>query len=63
MAPAISNFITMVSPNLGNTLGAIEIGILVSVFLFGFYTVQAIIYYANFPDDPKILKGLVSHPT
>ncbi|PPQ94590.1 hypothetical protein CVT25_011903 [Psilocybe cyanescens] len=45
------------NPNL--TLGAIEIGVLVSTFLFGLVTVQCYIYVHRFPKDPVLLRVLV----
>ncbi|KAF7377850.1 hypothetical protein MSAN_00208500 [Mycena sanguinolenta] len=44
----------------GNTLGALEIGVLVSYMLFGVTTTQTYIYYHRFPDDPLKLKALVA---
>ncbi|KAF8167249.1 hypothetical protein B0H34DRAFT_8039 [Crassisporium funariophilum] len=45
--------------NAGLTLGAIEIGVLVSTFLFGLVTVQSYIYIYRFPKDPILIKCLV----
>ncbi|KAJ7119042.1 hypothetical protein C8R44DRAFT_673363 [Mycena epipterygia] len=42
-----------------STLGALEIGVLVSAVLFGVTTTQAYIYYGRFPDDSRGLKFLV----
>ncbi|KAJ7350036.1 hypothetical protein DFH08DRAFT_863467 [Mycena albidolilacea] len=42
------------------TVGALEIGILFAVCLFGAVTVQVAIYYTRFPTDPYVLKGLVA---
>ncbi|KAJ7867151.1 hypothetical protein B0H13DRAFT_1897672 [Mycena leptocephala] len=40
-----------VSLNLNTTLGAFQIGVLVSYVLFGVTTTQTYIYYSRFPDD------------
>ncbi|KAF7377852.1 hypothetical protein MSAN_00208800 [Mycena sanguinolenta] len=45
---------------LNNTLGALEIGILVSYMLFGVTTAQTYIYYHHFPDDSPKLKAMVA---
>ncbi|KAJ7123145.1 hypothetical protein C8R44DRAFT_785410 [Mycena epipterygia] len=50
MAPAVS---------LDSTLGAIEIGTMISIFLFGIVTVQVFSYFRNFHKDPWQLKLLV----
>ncbi|KAJ6460989.1 hypothetical protein C8R45DRAFT_1108803 [Mycena sanguinolenta] len=42
----------------GNTLGALEIGILLSFMLYGVSLTQTYIYYNPFPDDPPKLKAL-----
>ncbi|KAJ7496717.1 hypothetical protein FB451DRAFT_201298 [Mycena latifolia] len=42
------------------TLGAIEIGVLISYALFGFTTLQTYIYFSRFPDDRRLLKYMVS---
>ncbi|KAH9486169.1 hypothetical protein JR316_0000233 [Psilocybe cubensis] len=44
--------------NANLTIGAIEIGVLVSTFLFGLVTVQCYIYIHRFPKDPAFLKAL-----
>ncbi|RDB15644.1 O-methylsterigmatocystin oxidoreductase [Hypsizygus marmoreus] len=41
------------------SLGAIEIGVIISSFLFGIVTVQVFVYFARFPEDRKWLKALV----
>ena len=41
------------------TLGALQIGVLVSYLLFGVTTTQTYIYYGRFPDDSRGLKFLV----
>ncbi|KAF7355528.1 hypothetical protein MSAN_01469800 [Mycena sanguinolenta] len=46
------------NPNV--TLGALEIGVLVSYVLFGITTVQTYIYSTRFPDDPWKLKAFVA---
>ncbi|KAH0582343.1 hypothetical protein H2248_010291 [Termitomyces sp. 'cryptogamus'] len=46
-------------PNLSATLGALEIGVLVSIFLFGVVTVQTFTYYKKFPDDRWSLRAFV----
>ncbi|KAJ7758301.1 hypothetical protein B0H16DRAFT_1720903 [Mycena metata] len=42
------------------TIGAYQIGVLLSCFLFGVMTVQTYVYYGRFPDDPPRLKILVA---
>ncbi|KAJ7814367.1 hypothetical protein B0H13DRAFT_2464854 [Mycena leptocephala] len=49
-----------VSFNLNVTLGAYQIGILLSYVLFGVTTTQMYIYYTRFPNDPLKLKSLVA---
>ncbi|KAJ7867156.1 hypothetical protein B0H13DRAFT_2560281 [Mycena leptocephala] len=49
-----------VSLNLNTTLGAFQIGVLVSYVLFGVTTTQTYIYYSRFPDDSLKLKVLVA---
>ncbi|KAF8169487.1 hypothetical protein K438DRAFT_1983311 [Mycena galopus ATCC 62051] len=44
----------------GPTIGALEIGILLAVCLFGAVTVQVALYYTRFPTDPYVLKCLVA---
>ncbi|KAJ7254992.1 hypothetical protein B0H12DRAFT_1071102 [Mycena haematopus] len=41
------------------SLGALEIGTLVGVFLFGIETLQTFNYYRHFPKDPNLLKAAV----
>ncbi|KAJ7642913.1 hypothetical protein B0H17DRAFT_1216281 [Mycena rosella] len=43
-----------------STVGALEIGVLVSYVLFGFTTLQTYIYFTRFPDDRGRLKYLVT---
>lgn len=47
------------SVNLGLTLGALEIGILLSSILLGVVTVQVYIYYTKDFDDPCWLRFFV----
>ncbi|KAF7338805.1 hypothetical protein MSAN_02203100 [Mycena sanguinolenta] len=42
------------------TIGAYQIGVLVSYVLFGVTTMQAYIYFGRFPDDAPKLKALVA---
>jgi len=55
--------LTLVQPavpfNPDSTIGALEIGALVSIFLFGLVTVQTYTYTYRFPKDPKLLRVLV----
>ncbi|KAJ7851084.1 hypothetical protein B0H13DRAFT_1905379 [Mycena leptocephala] len=46
-----------ISLNLNTTLGAIQIGVLVSYVLFGVSTTQTYIYYSRFPDDSRKPQG------
>lgn len=46
--------------DLNDTVGAMEIGVLVSAFLFGVISCQTWVYYRKFPTDPIILKLLVA---
>jgi len=46
--------------NLNNTVGAIEIGVLISTFLFGVISCQTWVYYRRFPKDAPVLKLLVA---
>lgn len=46
-------------PDMNDTLGALEIGVLISVFLFGFVTLQSYLYFSKFPNDKWGLKVLV----
>ncbi|KAF9265941.1 hypothetical protein L218DRAFT_997311 [Marasmius fiardii PR-910] len=41
-------------------LGALEVGIVTSTFLFGITTTQTYLYYQLFPRDPKWMKQLVA---
>ncbi|KAJ6585353.1 hypothetical protein B0H19DRAFT_1250200 [Mycena capillaripes] len=49
-----------VSFSANTTLGAYQIGVLVSYVLFGVMTTQTYIYYSRFPDDSRKLKILVA---
>lgn len=51
----------MASLNL--TIGALEIGVFISTFLFGVITVQAHIYFRRFPNDGLVIKTLVRLPS
>jgi predicted membrane-bound mannosyltransferase len=42
------------------TLGALEVGVLICMFLLGASTVQAYVYYSKFPRDDWKIKNLVS---
>ncbi|TFK67109.1 hypothetical protein BDN72DRAFT_843485 [Pluteus cervinus] len=46
-------------PSIISTIGALEIGVFMSTFLFGIATVQAYIYYRRFPKDGWLIKSLV----
>ncbi|KAJ6579980.1 hypothetical protein DFH09DRAFT_1275734 [Mycena vulgaris] len=56
-APSPTN--SPVSP-LNGTLGSIEIGGVVSTFLFGIVTLQVYSYYRDYPRDSRALKGFVA---
>ncbi|KAF7289280.1 hypothetical protein MIND_01389600 [Mycena indigotica] len=43
-----------------NTVGALQIGVLVSYVLFGITTTQAYIYYGRFPEDPIWIRSMVA---
>ncbi|KAJ6467877.1 hypothetical protein C8R45DRAFT_1019325 [Mycena sanguinolenta] len=47
-------------PNVEPTYGALLIGAFVAVFFQGILSVQAFIYYENFPDDSRKMKTLVA---
>ncbi|KAF9451465.1 hypothetical protein P691DRAFT_757294 [Macrolepiota fuliginosa MF-IS2] len=49
----------MIAITLANTFGALEVGTLVAVFLFGIITLQAEFYFREFPEDNRWLKGTV----
>ncbi|KAF8064284.1 hypothetical protein FPV67DRAFT_1451491 [Lyophyllum atratum] len=42
------------------TLGPHEVGVMVAIFLFGLVTIQAFIYFRQYPDDPRGVKLLVT---
>ncbi|KAJ6606145.1 hypothetical protein DFH09DRAFT_3018 [Mycena vulgaris] len=42
------------------TIGALEVGVLLSYVLFGVTTTQTYIYYGRFPEDSRALKSLVA---
>ncbi|KZV90463.1 hypothetical protein EXIGLDRAFT_837791 [Exidia glandulosa HHB12029] len=46
-------------PDLGLTFGAIEVGMVLAVFLTGISTLQVWNYYRDYPDDSTTLKSLV----
>ncbi|KAJ7826073.1 hypothetical protein B0H14DRAFT_3874172 [Mycena olivaceomarginata] len=46
--------------NPNTTLGAYQIGVLVSYVLFGVTTAQTYVYYGRFPDDSRKFKALVA---
>ncbi|KAJ7496716.1 hypothetical protein FB451DRAFT_1549774 [Mycena latifolia] len=43
-----------------STLGAFEVGVMISYVLFGFTTLQTYIYFSRFPNDRRPLKYLVA---
>ncbi|KAJ7496706.1 hypothetical protein FB451DRAFT_200683 [Mycena latifolia] len=43
-----------------STIGAFEVGVLISYVLFGFTTLQTYIYFSRFPNDRRPLKWLVA---
>ncbi|KAF7369846.1 Glycoside hydrolase [Mycena sanguinolenta] len=45
---------------LSTTVGALELGVLVAIFLSGVLTVQLYIYFDRFPKDPTSLKVMVA---
>lgn len=49
----------MVAVNLINTIGALEVGSVIAVFLFGIVTLQCHTYYTRFRDDPWSFKAMV----
>jgi hypothetical protein len=51
----------MSSP-LANTFGAIEIGSIIAIFLFGIITLQAYVYFTNFDEDHLAFRALVCTP-
>lgn len=49
----------MMEPTLANTFGALEIGTLVAVCLFGMITIQTDYYFRGFREDKLWLKATV----
>lgn len=47
-------------PSLPTTLGAVEVGLVISTFLSGIETLQTFNYYRKYPKDSMALKILVS---
>ena len=45
--------------DLNTTVGALEIGSIIAVFLFGIVTLQAHMYYISFQEDRSSFKALV----
>ncbi|ESK82282.1 hypothetical protein Moror_15472 [Moniliophthora roreri MCA 2997] len=45
--------------DVNNTIGALEVGALVTIFLFGVVTLQVYFYFSRFPDDSWYIKLLV----
>ncbi|KAF8071611.1 hypothetical protein FPV67DRAFT_884030 [Lyophyllum atratum] len=50
----------MASESFDSTVGAFEIGVMVSLFLFGLVTVQTFSYYKKFPNDPWQMRTFVA---
>ena len=51
----------MVAVTLHNTIGALEVGVLVAVFLFGIVSLQMFYYVETFgADDRKTFRAMVS---
>lgn len=46
--------------NPNNTLGALSIGVTISIFLYGVLFMQTYVYHKTFPNDSPRLKALVS---
>lgn len=53
--------VTVAYTDLNATIGAVEIGSMISVFLFGIVTLQAHLYYSSFQEDHWSFKTLVRH--
>ena len=47
------------SGGVDDTLGALQIGAILAVYLFGIITLQAYTYFRHFPEDKTIFKALV----
>jgi hypothetical protein len=45
--------------SLDDTLGALQIGAILAVYLFGIITLQAYTYFRHFPEDKTVFKALV----
>ncbi|KAF7348654.1 hypothetical protein MVEN_01383800 [Mycena venus] len=58
--PTSASTMSSVSFNPHTTLGAYQIGVVVSYMLFGVTTTQTYIYYTRFPKDTRGLKALVA---
>ena len=43
-----------------NSFGALLIGVVIAVFLFGIVTLQVHLYFSQFAEDRKVFKALVS---
>ncbi|KAF7350660.1 hypothetical protein MSAN_01626500 [Mycena sanguinolenta] len=50
----------MESFNPNPTLGAVQIGVLISYILFGVSTTQAYLYFTRYPDDPRGVRALTA---
>ncbi|KAJ7447637.1 hypothetical protein FB451DRAFT_1535773 [Mycena latifolia] len=48
------------SPSLASTLGALEIGVILAIFLFGVLTGQVYVYFSGYPGDPWGFKFIVT---
>lgn len=59
--PLMVDTITTLPPglSLNNTIGALEIGIIISAIAFGILTLQVVQYYRNYDKDKWYLKLLV----
>jgi hypothetical protein len=49
--------------NLNVLLGSVEIGVLISIFMFGLFNLQVFVYYRHYPNDPWAIRTLVSNST
>lgn len=52
---------TPITPDFNTTIGALEIGISISILLLGALAVQSFAYYRKFPSDNWRIKLLVSN--
>ncbi|KIJ68851.1 hypothetical protein HYDPIDRAFT_107117 [Hydnomerulius pinastri MD-312] len=50
----------MASPYAKYILGPVEIGVIITAFLFGCAVIQTYVYYSRFPEDPRKFKTLVA---